>query len=1361
MLCPVIGDVLKNLKETNKGFPTYQIDHVVYFKYGYLLFITKEHVPDAYDIFKRFAKVFEQTYTRFLDLQKAEKQTREAEIELALEKVRNRTMAMHHTEELQDVIQTVHQELTNLEIGIHGGSFIAINHEIDKELQFWGSGGTAATLQKFIMPYYDRPFYTNLFKRIKKGPGFFTEAYNAKEKQEFFTFLLQHEPWSQLDKKEKEEVLSTPGGYTRSCCVSEHTTMVIVNHFGRVFDADENLILKRFARVFEQTYTRFLDLQKAEAQAREAQIEAALERVRASTMAMHDSQELAVTNAIVVAQTKSLINSLFAIGIHICHNDEPLSDSWIGDPEEGQMPYLVFDHSSDPLSKIMYNEWKKGNSFHVETMEGKALMDHFKFMGTQVPNREMFEPANLPKRLDFHFAYFSNGFLVFVTTKECPEQYSIFKRLANVFDQTYTRFLDLQKAEAQAKEARIEAALERVRARSMAMHQSTEIGDVAFVLFQQLKSLGGEIWASGFGFCETNSQEDVFWFATEHGISPNVKIPNTTDPAHKTMYEGWKNKQELVTLEKGGVELKNHYNYLLTVPDVQPIFQGILDKGIQFPTWQKWHAAYFKYGYLLVITTKDYENEAIFKRFAKVFEQAYTRFSDLKKAEAQAREAQIEAALERVRTRSMAMHSSEELKDVIRTIFDQLSAIDIDAEHAGIVVDYQPKKDWHFWVAEHREIPSKIRIPYLDVIWDRQFTEAKEKGFDFFTTLLNFEEKNDFYNTILPHIDGLTEKMKKQYFERLGLAISTAIQKDIGLYIENFSGIPYTKEENSILRRFAVVFQQTYTRFLDLQKAEAQAKEAQIEAALERVRSKSLAMHNSKELEDVILVVFKSLGDLGMNLHMRAVGIFTFEENSKDYYQWAASDEYSSVLSFLTPYIDHPVQNDIWNARQNGTEFYSKSYSVKEKNSFFNHLFEHTILKSVMSDKDKKQALDFKFYKVNIAFSKNSALILVGYSDEDFLEEENNILKRFSKVFEQAYIRFLDLKKAEAQAREAQINLAVERVRASALAMHKSEEILNVVAKLKEEVMGLDIPDVVAATIFLEADNDHIRMWDLSSLERSDQGYLAITDITFKLKKVDPHLYIKRVWDNSEDYFIETQNSKDLDRIIEFMYENNQLEIAREVEDYTRSVDLKQLFHATKRLNNGKLCIDLLQEPPEEMKPILDKMGAAFDLAYKRFEDIKNAEKQAREAQIETALEKVRSRSLAMHHSEELGEVITVVIEKLKDLGFYVDDAVALITFIPESKDLMEWMMNPGFLKATQFLLPYFDHPVINNLWEAKEAGMDFVFKRFNKKESRSFHEHIFKYSDFKNTPEQIKPIVCLPQAMPPQLLCRTIPLFL
>jgi hypothetical protein len=52
------------------------------------------------------------------------------------------------------------------------------------------------------------------------------------------------------------------------------------------------------------------------------------------------------------------------------------------------------------------------------------------------------------------------------------------------------------------------------------------------------------------------------------------------------------------------------------------------------------------------------------------------------------------------------------------------------------------------------------------------------------------------------------------------------------------------------------------------------------------------------------------------------------------------------------------------------------------------------------------------------------------WTQELFSENDFEVLKRIGRVFEQAYIRFLDLQKAEAQAREAQIQLALERVRA-------------------------------------------------------------------------------------------------------------------------------------------------------------------------------------------------------------------------------------------------------------------------------------------------------------------------------------------
>ena len=66
-------------------------------------------------------------------------------------------------------------------------------------------------------------------------------------------------------------------------------------------------------------------------------------------------------------------------------------------------------------------------------------------------------------------------------------------------------------------------------------------------------------------------------------------------------------------------------------------------------------------------------------------------------------------------------------------------------------------------------------------------------------------------------------------------------------------------EEQKILNRFATEFERTYTRFLDLQKAEAQAREARIEAALERVRSRAMAMQNTEELLDAADLVGREL----------------------------------------------------------------------------------------------------------------------------------------------------------------------------------------------------------------------------------------------------------------------------------------------------------------------------------------------------------------------------------------------------------------------------------------------------------------------------------------------------------------------
>ena len=73
-----------------------------------------------------------------------------------------------------------------------------------------------------------------------------------------------------------------------------------------------------------------------------------------------------------------------------------------------------------------------------------------------------------------------------------------------------------------------------------------------------------------------------------------------------------------------------------------------------------------------------------------------------------------------------------------------------------------------------------------------------------------------------------------------------------------------TDEAKTVMKRFAGVFNLTYKRFLDLQKAEAQTREAKIEAALERVRARALAMQEPEELKDVAQVLRNEMGLLGV-----------------------------------------------------------------------------------------------------------------------------------------------------------------------------------------------------------------------------------------------------------------------------------------------------------------------------------------------------------------------------------------------------------------------------------------------------------------------------------------------------------------
>jgi hypothetical protein len=181
--------------------------------------------------------------------------------------------------------------------------------------------------------------------------------------------------------------------------------------------------------------------------------------------------------------------------------------------------------------------------------------------------------------------------------------------------------------------------------------------------------------------------------------------------------------------------------------------------------------------------------------------------------EEQNEELEIEAALEKVRSRSLAMHKSDELKEVIKVVLEQFIHLNIKAEHAGFYIDYKAQDDMHIWLADPNLEPFFAIIPYFDTPTWNSFLDAKAKGIPLHTDLLNFEEKNKFYQSLFK-LFTIPDEAKQFYMQCKGLAVSTALLDNVGLYIENFSAIPYTDEENKILMRFGKYFNKLIRGFL-------------------------------------------------------------------------------------------------------------------------------------------------------------------------------------------------------------------------------------------------------------------------------------------------------------------------------------------------------------------------------------------------------------------------------------------------------------------------------------------------------------------------------------------------------------------
>ena len=220
----------------------------------------------------------------------------------------------------------------------------------------------------------------------------------------------------------------------------------------------------------------------------------------------------------------------------------------------------------------------------------------------------------------------------------------------------------------------------------------------------------------------------------------------------------------------------------------------------------------------------------------------------------------------------------------------------------------------------------------------------------------------------------------------------------------------------------AILLEETIAELEQKRKAvEAQNRELEIESSLERVRARAMAMQKSDELKDLISTVSAELGKLDIVLDRCFIIIFDIQTMGSTW--WMSHPETpSESFGLFVKYHEHPpylAHIEAWKERKLKWQYILEG-EIKETWDQF--LFAETELSQLPGFVIEVMRSKKKIY---LSSSFNNFGYLTLATNEPLSEEQFDIMLRFAKVFDLTYTRFNDLKQAEAQAREAQIEVAL------------------------------------------------------------------------------------------------------------------------------------------------------------------------------------------------------------------------------------------------------------------------------------------------------------------------------------------------
>ncbi|MES1215171.1 MAG: ATP-binding protein [Bacteroidota bacterium] len=363
----------------------------------------------------------------------------------------------------------------------------------------------------------------------------------------------------------------------------------------------------------------------------------------------------------------------------------------------------------------------------------------------------------------------------------------------------------------------------------------------------------------------------------------------------------------------------------------------------------------------------------------------------------------VEASLEKIRNRTMTMRNSAELSEASAVLFHELKELGVEAIRTGVGIFDDTNNAMELWttsVSDNKEVLKKLDYfsLYIHPVYENLISSRNEQRL-FALTKLKGNQVRHYYESMTAVVASQEQSVynEEEYFYSFFFEQGT-------LNVVTIQSL--TDEECIVMTQFARAFGLIYTRFLDLQKAEEQTREALREAALDKIRAEIASMRTAEDLEHITPLVWREL--ITLNVPFSRCGIFIVREDEQLVHAYLSTPEGRSLAVLHLGFHNNETTGKVIENWRNKT-VYKEHWDREQFQNWVQSIYaqgHHTITEQYSNYGDLFSSLNLYF----IPFSQG--MLYIG-GQETLVEFEIDLVRSLAETFSVAYARYEDFKQLE------------------------------------------------------------------------------------------------------------------------------------------------------------------------------------------------------------------------------------------------------------------------------------------------------------------------------------------------------------